>query len=294
MSLSKHWVLFYVDTKEKKISWLDPIASSRIRSYNVEKDIILQWFTTLLLPKLGYVDAKEWPFLVRNDIPEQKKGVWFAVITLQPESVTGRLPPLRVIAITAPQRGLGILLAFHLLFHFFALIKLPSLPRFPSREREQGVLVKEGTRPTLSALGVAAVASISRIAVALPVLSLLLVRGHEQVPIGSAEVRAVFSSGSGRVAGCMVTEGKIVDGCGIRVIRNGCTVHVSVLDSLRRVKEIVKEVNAGLECAMGVEDYDQWQEGDILEAFNTVQKKRTLEEASTSMAATLEEVGVEL
>ncbi|KAG4214021.1 hypothetical protein ERO13_A01G095300v2 [Gossypium hirsutum] len=117
---------------------------------------------------------------------------------------------------------------------------------------------------------------------------------EEQVPIGSAEVRAVFSSGSGRVAGCMVTEGKIVDGCGICVIRNGRTVHVGVLDSLRRVKEIVKEVNAGLECGMGVEDYDQWQEGDILEAFNTVQKKRTLEEASASMAAALEGVGVEL
>ncbi|PPD96169.1 hypothetical protein GOBAR_DD06803 [Gossypium barbadense] len=46
------------------------------------------------------------------------------------------------------------------------------------REREHGVLVKEGTRPTLSALGVATVASISRRAIALPVLSLLLVRGH--------------------------------------------------------------------------------------------------------------------
>ncbi|KAK8648724.1 hypothetical protein V6N13_129467 [Hibiscus sabdariffa] len=117
---------------------------------------------------------------------------------------------------------------------------------------------------------------------------------EEQVPIGSAKVRAIFSSGSGRVAGCMVTEGKIVNGCGIRVIRNGRTVHVGVLDSLRRVKEIVKEVSAGLECGMGMDDYDEWQEGDILEAFNAVQKKRTLEEASASMAAALEGVGVEL
>ncbi|KAK8705882.1 hypothetical protein V6N13_049468 [Hibiscus sabdariffa] len=117
---------------------------------------------------------------------------------------------------------------------------------------------------------------------------------EEQLPIGSAEVRAIFSSGSGRVAGCMVTEGKIVNGCGIRVIRNGRTVHVGVLDSLRRVKEIVKEVSAGLECGMGMDDYDEWQEGDILEAFNAVQKKRTLEEASASMAAALEGVGVEL
>ncbi|XWS10307.1 hypothetical protein CRYUN_Cryun39dG0064800 [Craigia yunnanensis] len=122
----------------------------------------------------------------------------------------------------------------------------------------------------------------------------LLESVEDQVPIGSAEVRAVFSSGSGRVAGCMVTEGKVVKGCGIRVIRNGRTVHVGVLDSLRRVKEIVKEANAGLECGMGMDDYDEWQEGDILEAFNTIQKKRTLEEASASMAAALEVVGMEL
>ncbi|KAF7822515.1 translation initiation factor IF-2, chloroplastic [Senna tora] len=117
---------------------------------------------------------------------------------------------------------------------------------------------------------------------------------EEQVTIGSAEVRATFSSGSGRVAGCMVTEGKIQQDCGIRVIRKGKVVHVGILDSLRRVKEIVKEVNAGLECGIGLEDYDNWEEGDILEAFNTVQKKRTLEEASASMAAAVEGVGAEL
>ncbi|XWS16772.1 hypothetical protein CRYUN_Cryun33cG0007900 [Craigia yunnanensis] len=122
----------------------------------------------------------------------------------------------------------------------------------------------------------------------------LLESVEDQVPIGSAEVRAVFSSGSGRVAGCMVTDGKVVNGCGIRVIRNGRLIHVGVLDSLRRVKEIVKEVNTGLECGMGMDDYDEWQEGDILEAFNSVQKKGTLEEASASMAAAMEGVGIEL
>lgn len=55
----------------------------------------------------------------------------------------------------------------------------------------------------------------------------------------------MFSSGSGRVAGCMVMDGKVVKGCGIKVIRNKKTVHVGVLDSLRRVKEIVKEVHFG-------------------------------------------------
>ncbi|GLT64703.1 hypothetical protein SLA2020_371800 [Shorea laevis] len=117
---------------------------------------------------------------------------------------------------------------------------------------------------------------------------------EEEVTIGSAEVRAVFTSGSGRVAGCMVTEGKLVKECGIRIIRNEKVVHVGVLNSLRRVKEMIKEVNGGLECGIGMEDYDNWEEGDMVEAFNTIEKKRTLEEASASVAAALEGVGIEL
>ncbi|KAL9856755.1 Translation initiation factor IF-2 [Arabidopsis thaliana] len=120
----------------------------------------------------------------------------------------------------------------------------------------------------------------------------LLESVEEQIPIGSAKVRATFSSGSGRVAGCMVNEGKFVKDCGIRVVRKGKTVHVGVLDSLKRVKENVKEVSAGLECGIGMDDYDDWIEGDIIEAFNAVQKRRTLEEASASMSAAIEEAGV--
>ncbi|KAH9615940.1 hypothetical protein KSS87_001576 [Heliosperma pusillum] len=115
---------------------------------------------------------------------------------------------------------------------------------------------------------------------------------EEQVALGTADVRATFSSGSGRVAGCMVTEGKITKGCGIRVLRKGKTVHVGVVDSLRRVKENVDEVSTGLECGIGLVDYDDFEEGDTLEAFKAVQKKRTLEEASAQVAAALEGAGM--
>ncbi|KAL8137695.1 hypothetical protein V2J09_003696 [Rumex salicifolius] len=115
---------------------------------------------------------------------------------------------------------------------------------------------------------------------------------EEQVKIGEAEVRATFSSGSGRVAGCMVTEGKFVKGCGIRAIRKRKTVFVGALDSLRRVKEAVKEVSAGLECGIGSDKYDDWEEGDVIEAFETIQKKRTLEEASATVTAALEGAGI--
>ncbi|KAK8364885.1 hypothetical protein V6Z12_A02G013100 [Gossypium hirsutum] len=75
LCLSSHWVLFYVDIKEKKFSWLDPDPSSIILSYHFENHVkvLLQWFTSFLLPKLGYSDANKWPFIVRNDIPKQKK-----------------------------------------------------------------------------------------------------------------------------------------------------------------------------------------------------------------------------
>lgn len=121
----------------------------------------------------------------------------------------------------------------------------------------------------------------------------LLELAEEQVPIGAAEVRAIFSSGSGRAAGCMVTEGKLVKGCGVRVVRKGKTVYVGKLDSLRRVKEVVKEVGAGLECGIAAKDFDDWDVGDKIEAFYSVAKQRTLEEASVTMAAVVAASGVQ-
>ena len=53
---------------------------------------------------------------------------------------------------------------------------------------------------------------------------------------------------------------------------------------------VAVQVNTGLECGIGVEEFDNWEEGDRIEAFNTVEKRRTLEEASASMAAALEGV----
>ncbi|XP_047066519.1 translation initiation factor IF-2, chloroplastic isoform X2 [Lolium rigidum] len=122
----------------------------------------------------------------------------------------------------------------------------------------------------------------------------LLDLAEEEVPLGSAKVRAVFSSGSGKAAGCMVTTGKVVEDCNVRVLRKGKEVYVGTLDSLRRVKETVKEVGAGLECGVGVDDFDDWEEGDVVEAFNTVKKARTLEEASATVTAALKGAGVQV
>ncbi|NRB09490.1 MAG: translation initiation factor IF-2 [Richelia sp.] len=95
-------------------------------------------------------------------------------------------------------------------------------------------------------------------------------------PLGQAEVRAVFAVGKGAVAGCYVQSGKLLRNCKVRIVRDGKVIHENALDSLKRVKDDVKEVNFGYECGVGIDKYTNWEEGDIIEAFQMVTKRRTL------------------
>lgn len=95
-------------------------------------------------------------------------------------------------------------------------------------------------------------------------------------PLGRVEVRAVFPVGRGAVAGCYILSGKAIRNCNIRVHRGDEIVFTGSLSSLRRVKEDVKEVNAGYECGIGVDSFNDWKEGDIVETYRMVTKRRTL------------------
>jgi translation initiation factor IF-2 len=95
-------------------------------------------------------------------------------------------------------------------------------------------------------------------------------------PLGQAEVRAVFQIGRGMVAGCYIQSGKMIRNCKVRILRNKEVIHEGNLDSLKRMKEDVKEVNAGYECGIGVDSFKGWTEGDIVESFRLVTKRRTL------------------
>ena len=87
---------------------------------------------------------------------------------------------------------------------------------------------------------------------------------------GRAEVRAIFPSGKkDKVAGVYMTEGKVTRGVPVRVNRQGETVHESVVTSLRRFKDDVREVTSGYECGVGVRDFNDFEEGDILEFYRT-------------------------
>jgi translation initiation factor IF-2 len=97
--------------------------------------------------------------------------------------------------------------------------------------------------------------------------------------LGTAEVRETFKIAKvGTVAGCFVTEGKILRNARARLIRNGIVIYDGKIASLKRFKDDVKEVEAGLECGIALENYNDIKVGDIIEAYNILEVKRKLEE----------------
>ncbi|WP_434511650.1 translation initiation factor IF-2 [Desulfitobacterium sp. AusDCA] len=99
----------------------------------------------------------------------------------------------------------------------------------------------------------------------------------KEVVQGRAEVRQVFKVPKvGSVAGSYVTEGKITRASKVRVIRDGVVIHEGNLESLRRFKDDVKEVLEGFECGIGVENFNDIKEGDVIEGFIMEEVKREL------------------
>ena len=89
-------------------------------------------------------------------------------------------------------------------------------------------------------------------------------------------MRAVFPVGRGAVAGCYIQSGKLLRNSKLRVRRGDRIIHEGVLDSLKRMKEDVREVNSGYECGIGIDKFNSWEEGDVIEAYQMVTKRRTL------------------
>ena len=90
----------------------------------------------------------------------------------------------------------------------------------------------------------------------------------EEVVTGQAEIRQVIKvSKVGNIAGSYVTDGYIRRDCGIRLIRQGVVIYEGKLASLKRFKDDAKEVSAGYECGMTIENYNDIKEGDIIEGF---------------------------
>lgn len=107
----------------------------------------------------------------------------------------------------------------------------------------------------------------------------------EKVECGSAEVKATFGRGKGLIAGCVVTQGKMMVKGVVEVRRGRRTlVHEGPLSSLRRFKDEVAVVEEGVECGIGCDGFWEWEEGDRITCFELVEKTLTLEESRADRA----------
>jgi translation initiation factor IF-2 len=93
---------------------------------------------------------------------------------------------------------------------------------------------------------------------------------------GNAEVRQIFTAGKLVIAGCMVTDGVIKRNSKVRLIRDSMVIHDSELSALKRFKDDVKDVKSGYECGLSFNDYNDLKVGDIVEAYEITETKRTI------------------
>jgi translation initiation factor IF-2 len=96
--------------------------------------------------------------------------------------------------------------------------------------------------------------------------------------LGEAEVKQTFKASKvGRIAGCIVNEGRVARDASVRLLREGTVVWDGRLGSLRRFKDNVQEVEQGQECGVVLDGYADVKEGDVLEFYKTKQVEQTLE-----------------
>ncbi len=105
----------------------------------------------------------------------------------------------------------------------------------------------------------------------------LLAPELQEMNIGTVEVRDLFKVPKiGVIAGCYVTKGKVKRGSSIHIFRDGVEIHTGRISSLKRFKDDVKEVSEGYECGIGIENFNELQEGDIFEVFEVKEIARKL------------------
>lgn len=104
----------------------------------------------------------------------------------------------------------------------------------------------------------------------------MLAPEFEEVVTGDAEVREIFRVPRlGAIAGCYVTNGQITRGSSVRFLREGTIIWKGQINSLRRFKDDVREVAAGYECGIGLSDFQDLKQGDVIETFELREIPRT-------------------
>ena len=115
------------------------------------------------------------------------------------------------------------------------------------------------------------------VTIALPPILDAIQRCIVNTRTGHAEIRQIFIYKKTRIGGCFVTDGVVKRDSRVRLVRDGIVImNAGEFESLKRFKDDAKEVREGFECGLRIKNYDDIKEGDVIEAYELEEKKRTL------------------
>ena len=214
-----------------------------------------------MLTAIAAGEAEELPIVIKTDVHGSLEAIRSALDKLGTEQVKARVLTGGVGALSESDISLAAASqAMVIGFNVRAIPQARDLAKRDNVEIRYHSIIYELIDEVKAAMG-----------------GLLSPDSHENF-IGYAEIRQVFSvSKSGKVAGCMVTEGIIKRGCKVRLLRDNVVIHEGSLKTLRRFKDEVKEVRESTECGMAFENYSDIQEGDMIECFEITEVARTLD-----------------
>ncbi len=237
------------------------IAEYRSRKFR-EKEAALtnRGSVEQMLADIKSGDVNELPVVVKTDVHGSLEAIKVALNKLGDESVnvkilSGLVGPINESDISLASASSALVLGFN----------VRAIPQ----AREQAK--REATEIRYHSIIYELIEDVKQI------LSGMLDPDLQELFIGYAEIKQVFSiSKVGKIAGCNVTEGVIKKGCSFRLLRDSTVIHEGKLKTLQRFKDEVKEVKEGLECGMGLENFNDIKIGDVMECYEIKEIKKTL------------------
>lgn len=228
------------------------IADERLRQKEIERSSFRALTLEEIYTRIGAGEVKELNLVIKADVQGSVEAVCSALDRLDDEKAKVRI--LHAASGTITESDVLLASASKAIVVGFSTSMQPGVDRLAEREgveiRHYGIIyhLVEDVEKALKGI---------------------LETIFKEVVVGHAEVRAIFSMGRRgmKIAGCMVTDGRIVRAGLARVVRDGKVVHEGSISSLRHFKEEVSEMAAGFECGVGLAPYSDFEEGDVLEIY---------------------------
>ena len=229
------------------------VAEERLREKEIERSKVRALTLEEIYTRINQGEFKELNLVIKADVQGSVEAVCSALERLDDENARIRI--LHAGSGTITESDILLASASDAIVIGFSTTTQPGVERLSEREgveiRHYGIIyhVIEDLEKALKGI---------------------LEPTYREIITGHAEIREIFSVGRrGRIAGCMVTDGRISRSAAVRVLRDGETIHDGTIASLRHFRDEVNEMASGFECGVGLANYTDFQEGDVLETFRS-------------------------